>query len=198
MKEIVIATQNKGKIKEFKQMLEKYRINVLSLADFTHISFPEVEETGTTFVENAKIKAEAYRKLLNKPVLADDSGLVIDALDGRPGVYSARYAGEAATDEENIDKVLDEMQDIELSKRTARFVAVLALAIPNSETLFFEGACEGVIAESPRGENGFGYDPIFVPKGSNRTMAELSSEEKNRISHRYHALEKMKIWLENH
>lgn len=187
MDNILIATRNKGKIKEFKALFNKYKIKVYSLHDLRE-AIPEVEETGDTFKENARLKAEEIAQLLNRPVIADDSGLVIDALDGRPGVYSARYAHDQATDNENNKKVLTELKHIEMSDRTARFVAVLAFAIPNKETVFTEGVCEGKIITSPKGTNGFGYDPIFVPDGYDMTLAELTNDEKNKISHRSHAL----------
>lgn len=195
MREIVLATKNKGKLTELQAMLADMDIRVFSLADFPQDNIVEVAETGATFYENAQIKAEAYRNMLRKPVLADDSGLVIDALDGRPGIFSARYAGSNASDLEHIAKVLTEMQAVPYEKRTARFVAVLAFADLHKETVFFKGECEGTIALSPRGEKGFGYDPIFIPHGYEQTMAELTSAEKNRISHRYHALQQFKHWL---
>lgn len=187
MDNILIATRNKGKVKEFKALFNKYKIKVYSLHDLRE-AIPEVKETGDTFKENARLKAEEIAQLLNRPVIADDSGLVIDALDGRPGVYSARYAHDQATDNENNEKVLTELKHIEMSDRTARFVAVLAFAIPNKETVFTDGVCEGKIITSPKGTNGFGYDPIFVPDGYDMTLAELTNDEKNKISHRSHAL----------
>lgn len=190
MKHILIASRNKGKIEEFKKLFQKFNIPVESLYDLRE-DVPEVEETGTTFKENARLKAEQIAALLNRPVIADDSGLVIDALNGEPGVYSARYAGEKATDDENNEKVLNRLKQTPIDNRTARFVAVLALAIPNEETIFTEGICEGRIAFSPSGLNGFGYDPIFIPEGYDITFAELSNEEKNEISHRSDALKKL-------
>ncbi|MFD2133787.1 XTP/dITP diphosphatase [Pseudogracilibacillus auburnensis] len=194
MNEIIIATKNRGKAKEYNQLFNEYGITVKSLLDLSE-EIPDVEETGDTFKENARLKAEQISRLLEIPVLADDSGLVIDALDGRPGVYSARYAGEPTDDKKNYEKVLNELTEVPSQSRTARFVCVLALAIPQGETVFKEGFCEGIIAESPVGGNGFGYDPIFIPEGFEKTMAQLEDEEKNKISHRYHALMKMKTWL---
>lgn len=196
MKEILIATKNKGKVKEFKALFNKFNVKVQSLHDFGD-HFPEIEETGKTFKENAQLKAEEIAKLLNQAVIADDSGLVIDSLDGRPGVYSARYAGERATDEENNEKVLQELAGIFEDKRTARFVCVLALATPGEETVFTQGTCEGTIATSPAGENGFGYDPIFIPDGYKITLAQLENEEKNRISHRFYALKSLEDVIMN-
>lgn len=195
MNEIIIATKNKGKVKEFKQIFSQYRIRVKSLLDLDH-TIPTVEETGDTFTENARLKAEQISTLLNKPVLADDSGLVVDALDGRPGVYSARYAGEPTDDKHNYEKVLTELENIPEKERTARFVCILALAIPGETTIFKEGICEGRIAKSAEGLHGFGYDPIFIPNGYDVTMAQLEANEKNKISHRYHALIQTKQWLD--
>lgn len=195
MKEIVIATKNKGKALEFKAFFADYGIEAFSLHDFTE-EMPDVEETGTTFEENAALKAEAIAKLLNKTVLADDSGLIIDALDGRPGIYSARYSGVDANDAKNVQKVLHELEGVAYNKRTARFISVLAIATPGKETIFKEGYCEGKIALKPVGENGFGYDPIFVPEGYEVTMAQLTATEKNQISHRKHAIAQLDDWIQ--
>src|SRR5699024_1925090 len=142
------------------------------------------------------LKAEQISSLLNVPVLADDSGLVIDALDGRPGVYSARYAGLEKNDQDNNDKVLNELKSISMENRTARFVCVLAVARPGEDTFFAEGTCEGKIACSEKGENGFGYDPLFIPEGHSKTMAEISPEQKNQISHRGRAINELEEWLD--
>lgn len=194
MKEIIIATKNKGKVKEFKQLFDQYNIKIKSLLDLDS-ELPDIEETGTTFQENARLKAEQISNLIDKPVLADDSGLVIDALDGKPGVYSARYTGEPTNDVLNYKKVLKEIEDVPEKKRSARFICVLAMAIPGEKTIFKEGACEGIIATGPKGENGFGYDPIFIPNGYNKTMAELEQSVKNKISHRFNALIQLETWL---
>lgn len=196
MNSIFIATRNEGKIRDFQKLFSSYRIEVRSLLD-KGMNIPDVEETGTTFEENAALKAETISDLLKMPVLADDSGLEIDALDGRPGVYSARYAGEAKDDQANIDKVLSEMKGIPEEKRKARFVCVLALARPQEKTVFKKGTCEGWIAFQQKGSHGFGYDPIFRPQGMTKTMAELSHEEKNNISHRQRALYQLGAWLKN-
>ncbi|HLR71723.1 MAG TPA: XTP/dITP diphosphatase [Pseudogracilibacillus sp.] len=195
MKEIIIASKNKGKINEFQQLLKNYGINVKSLLDFAK-ELPHVEETGATFQENAALKAETIADKLHTSVLADDSGLVVDVLDGKPGVFSARYAGEPTNDLRNYEKVLREMNKISNKARTARFICVLALAIPGEKTIFKEGICEGKIATKPLGTNGFGYDPIFVPDGYSETMAQLEESEKNKISHRYRALVQLKNWLD--
>lgn len=194
MKEAIIATHNPGKVKEFKGILEPRGYDVKSLAE---IGFTEeIEETGHTFEENAILKAEAVAKAVNKMVIADDSGLSIDNLGGRPGVYSARYAGEQKDDQANINKVLSELKGIEKEQRTARFRCALAVSIPGEETKTVEGHVEGYIAEEPRGEYGFGYDPIFIVKDKDKTMAELTSDEKNKISHRADALKKLSKLLE--
>lgn len=194
MKEMVIATKNKGKVKEFEALFQRYGIKITSLLDINE-PIPDIEETGTTFKENARLKAEGIAKVLNVPVVADDSGLSVDALEGRPGVYSARYAGEPTDDVKNYEKLLYEMKDVPDTERRARFICVLAFAIPGKETIFTEGTCEGTIAHEPKGTNGFGYDPVFIPEGYDCTMAQLEQSEKNRISHRYHALLQLEEWL---
>lgn len=194
MKEAIIATHNPGKVKEFKEILEPKGYEVKSLAEIGFTD--EIEETGHTFEENAILKAEAVAKAVNKMVIADDSGLSVDNLGGRPGVYSARYAGEQKDDQANIDKVLNELRGIEKEQRTARFRCALAVSIPGEETKTVEGHVEGYVAEEPRGEYGFGYDPIFIVKDKDKTMAELTSDEKNKISHRADALKKLSKLLE--
>ncbi|MFD1362181.1 XTP/dITP diphosphatase [Lentibacillus salinarum] len=194
MNEMIIATKNPGKAKEFKTFFARYRINAVSLPELPR-EMDDIEETGTTFAENAALKAEQIAELLGKPVLADDSGLVIDALSGRPGIFSARYAGEPKDDMKNIHKVLRELQGVGAPERTARFVCVLAVAIPGEPTVFKKGYCEGKIAAEQAGSNGFGYDPIFIPDRYTKTMAELSHEEKNRISHRRHAIDQLEDWV---
>jgi XTP/dITP diphosphohydrolase len=186
MKEVIIATKNSGKAREFVRMFEPLGFQVKTLLDYEEIE--DIEETGTTFEENAIIKAETVSKRLNRAVIADDSGLVIDALNGRPGVYSARYAGEQKSDEDNMDKVLNELKGVERKNRTARFYCALALAIPGKETVTVFGTCEGLILDEKRGSHGFGYDPIFFVEDSNKAMAELLPEEKSQISHRAVAL----------
>lgn len=193
MKEIIIATKNTGKAKEFVQMFSPLGYEVKTLLDFPDV--PDVEETGSTFEENALLKAETISKLLNRVVISDDSGLVVDALNGRPGVYSARYAGEQKNDQDNMDKVLRELEGIPTEERTARFCCTLAVAIPNEASLTFTGTCEGVILEGRRGEYGFGYDPIFYVVEEQKAMAELPPEVKNTISHRANALKKLKEQL---
>lgn len=194
MKKILIGTTNEGKVNDFKQLLENEQIQVLSLRDLDNAI--DVEETGTTFAENAILKAETLSRYYNQIVIADDSGLEIEALNGKPGVYSARYAGEHKSDEDNINKVLSEMEGIPFHNRKAAFVCVLALAVPGQETKIFEGKCDGYITEKPKGNNGFGYDPIFYVPEKEKTMAELSLEEKNELSHRKRAIDKLKEYWE--
>ncbi|WP_117161290.1 XTP/dITP diphosphatase [Paraliobacillus sp. X-1268] len=196
MKEIMIATQNKGKVKDFQLLFKKYDINVTSLLDLKE-PIDDIEETGSTFEENAIIKAATIAEKFKIPVLADDSGLEIDALDGRPGVYSARYAGEEKDDQKNLHKVLDEMHDIADENRSARFVCVLAIVRPNQEPVVKRGTCEGKITRIPIGTNGFGYDPIFQPIDTKLTMAQLNSDQKNEISHRGNALKKIEEWVKS-
>ncbi|WP_433743492.1 XTP/dITP diphosphatase [Falsibacillus pallidus] len=186
---IIIATKNKGKAKEFVQMFAPYGVEVKTLLDFPDA--PDIEETGSTFAENAILKAEGISQTMNTIAIADDSGLAIDALNGRPGIYSARYAGEQKDDEANMDKVLAELIDVPGEDRSARFHCALAVAIPGKETVTVEGTCEGSILLERTGTNGFGYDPIFFVKEKGVAMAELSPEEKNQISHRANALKKL-------
>ncbi|MEB2263361.1 XTP/dITP diphosphatase [Priestia megaterium] len=189
MREIIIATKNAGKVKDFETLFSPKGFKVKSLLDFPEIE--DVEETGVTFAENATLKAEAISSALNKPVIADDSGLAIDALNGEPGVYSARYAGENKDDNANIEKVLQKLNDVPFKKRTARFHCALAIAVPGKRTEIVEGTCEGHILEEKRGENGFGYDPIFFVEKWRCSMAELTKEQKNQISHRANALKRL-------
>ncbi|WP_027724146.1 XTP/dITP diphosphatase [Tuberibacillus calidus] len=193
MKKVLIASKNEGKIKEFRKMLAPYGTEVLSLNDLPDA--PNVEETGATFQENARLKAETIAERYQCLAIADDSGLAIDALGGRPGIYSARYAGEEKDDRKNIEKVLKELEDVPMNERSARFVCVLAVSRPGSETVFAEGECRGLITTAPRGEGGFGYDPIFYIPEMNKTFAELTSDEKNAISHRARALKKLEKLL---
>lgn len=194
-KVVVIATNNSGKAKEFEQLFSKKGYAVQTLKDFPEIE--EVEETGETFAENALLKAETVSKELNSIVLADDSGLKVDILAGQPGVYSARYAGEEKDDAANNAKLLSELSELPEEERTAKFHCTLALAHPEKESLIIEGEVEGIILGIPRGENGFGYDPLFYVPEKEKTMAELSGEEKNEISHRAVALKKLEKQLDD-
>jgi XTP/dITP diphosphohydrolase len=189
MKEVIIATKNPGKAKEFEHIFAPRGIAVKTLLDYPEIE--DVEETGSTFEENATLKAEAVSKILNKMVIGDDSGLIVDALEGRPGIYSARYAGEHKNDQKNLEKVLDELKGVSEEDRTARFYCALAVALPGKEAITVSGTCEGRILDEQRGTNGFGYDPVFYVPDKSRTMAELTSDEKNKISHRANALKKL-------
>lgn len=183
---LLIATNNKNKLKELNSLFEKTGIEITSLKE-EGIDL-EVEETGKTFKENAKLKAKAYMEASGLPTLADDSGLVVQALGGKPGVYSARYAGESATDEENIKKLLKEMKGIPTENRTAQYKVVFAIAVPGQEIKTCEGSMKGIIAEKPIGNNGFGYDPVFYIPRFKATAAEITQEQKNSISHRRIAL----------
>ncbi|KAB7708592.1 XTP/dITP diphosphatase [Bacillus aerolatus] len=189
MKTVIIATKNKGKAKEFTSLFADYGIEVKTLLDYP--LFEDVEETGETFEENAVLKAETISAQTGQLVIADDSGLMIDALDGRPGVYSARYAGEEKDDKANIEKVLHELKGTPADERTARFYCALAIARPGKETVTVSGVCEGIITEEKQGTNGFGYDPIFWVEQFGKTMAELQPDEKNSISHRGQAIKKL-------
>lgn len=177
--EILLASTNRGKLAELVELFA-------DVPGFTFALGPslEVEETGTTFAENALLKAEAVMQATGKACLADDSGLAVDALGGRPGVYSARYA---PTDPERITRLLAELAGVPARERTAAFVCAMALARPNQPPIVVEGRCEGAIADAPRGSGGFGYDPIFAVPSLGRTFAELTANEKNRISHRARA-----------
>ena len=188
--ELLVATGNAGKVREIFDLLKDLPISPRELADFAEIE--EVEETGKTFTDNAVLKARYYACHLNLTALADDSGLEVDALDGAPGVYSARYAGKNATNDEKIDKLLRELAATNDKQRRARFVCVMALANAGGEILFTaKGICEGVIRGMPRGANGFGYDPVFVPDGYSQTFGELSGKIKREISHRARAISKI-------
>lgn len=183
--EIVLATGNKGKVKEFAGLLHGIAGKITGLGDLE--SPPEVVEDGETFMENALKKARAIAEYSGKTALADDSGLAVDALGGRPGVYSARYAGEKATDGENIDKLLGKLGGV--ANRKARFICFLALVTPGGKETVVSGECEGVILTERRGSGGFGYDPVFYLPEYGKTMAEISPDLKNKISHRARAAE---------
>ncbi|MED4016320.1 XTP/dITP diphosphatase [Sutcliffiella cohnii] len=189
MKELIIATNNQGKVKEFSNIFSKVGYEVKSLKDFPNLE--EVEETGTTFEENAILKAKSVATALSSIVIADDSGLEVDALQGEPGVYSARYAGLEKNDIANYEKVLQKLKDVPYENRTARFVCALAIAKPDGTTFTVRGTCEGSITTEPAGDNGFGYDPIFFVPLHQKTMAQLTHEEKNNISHRGNAIKQL-------
>lgn len=187
MKELILASNNAHKVEEIKSILEDY--SILTLKDINYTE--EIVEDGTTFEENALIKARTICKYSGKTAISDDSGLSVDLLDGRPGVYSARYSKEQ-TDEKNIEKVLLELNG---QKSKAKFVSVIALVKPNGTELTFRGECHGEIIFEKRGTNGFGYDPIFYVPSLDKTFSELSSEQKNSISHRKQSLEKFSQYL---
>lgn len=198
---LVIATRNKGKTEEIRDLLIDFPVEIKNLDDFGPI--PHLEEDGDTFEENAYKKASFAARILGLPALADDSGLVVDALDGAPGVHSARYAGENATDEQKYLKLLDDMK--EKSNRKAAFECVISIAVPAGPALTYEARCEGLITEEPYGSNGFGYDPVFLYSPLNKTFAQITREEKNRVSHRGKALSEIKsefdkvlIWIRQH
>jgi len=192
IKEVVLATGNQGKAEEFSKLLKGVFEKTISLKEFDNP--PEVIEDGKTFRDNALKKAREIADYTGKLTLADDSGLEVDALEGEPGVYSARYSGENATDKSNIEKLLSRLGDN--PSRKARFVCVLALVNPEGEEIVVEGFCEGEILNEPRGDGGFGYDPVFYLPDRGLTMAEVDPEIKNQISHRANALKKLKMVLD--
>ncbi|MFA7405359.1 MAG: XTP/dITP diphosphatase [Pelobacteraceae bacterium] len=194
MKHLVVATRNKGKILEINALLAGFVDRVSSAADFA--DFPETIEDGATFEENALKKAREAARFTGLPALADDSGLVVDALGGRPGVFSARYAGEGADDAANNARLLSECQDVPDDQRQAAFVCVLAFVTPEGAEQLFAGRVAGRILAAPRGEGGFGYDPLFLVDGFDRSMAELELAEKNVVSHRARAIIAFRDYLE--
>ncbi len=198
MNEIVLATGNRDKVREFRGMLSRsgLDLSVLCLADFP--SLPPVPENGKTFSENASRKALLTARATGKLALGDDSGIEVDALAGRPGIYSARFAGERATDKDNNDKLLALLRNVPERRRQARFVCLIALANPEKIIDIAEGSCAGTIVMKPRGSGGFGYDPLFQPIEYQKTFAELPPDVKNRISHRARAFEKALMMLEKY
>ena len=198
---IVIATTNRGKTAEIGEMLKDFPVHIKNLEDFGPI--PEIEEDGDTFDENAYKKASVTARILGIPALSDDSGLVVESLGGAPGVHSARWAGKNATDQQRCQKLLKQMNG--QTNRKAAFECVISLAVPTGPALTYEARCEGVIAETPHGSNGFGYDPVFFYPPLKKTFAELSRAEKSRVSHRGKALGELKgefdkvlTWLRLH
>jgi XTP/dITP diphosphohydrolase len=182
---LVLGTRNPHKVREVLRICAEWPVQWLTHDD---VAWPDVEETGGTFLENARLKARSVASATGGPALADDSGIEVDALGGAPGPRSARYAGERATDEQNLRALLRALAGVPRGGRTARYRAVAAIAWPEGGDVHAEGTCEGLLRTDPRGSGGFGYDPIFEPLGWDRTMAELSPEEKDRISHRGAAL----------
>lgn len=193
--DLVIATRNKKKIEEIKRIIKDSKISIFTLYDFP--GSPEIEEDGATFDENAIKKAVAVAKYTGKAAIADDSGLEVKALHGAPGILSARYAGKDADDRKNIEKLLYEMQSVDIEQRGARFVCCIALVLPDGTTNTFHGYVGGTIGREPRGARGFGYDPLFYPNGYNRTFAEMTDEEKDKLSHRGEALRKVREFLKS-
>lgn len=193
MPKILLATTNQGKVAELAALLADYAVPVIGLADLPQ-PLPDVEETGVTFAENALLKADYYHAQTGYLTLADDSGLEVAALNGQPGVYSARYAGVGASDAEKIAKLLHALREVPVEARQARFVCVLALVGAGVRETF-TGVCEGVIAAAPSGTGGFGYDPVFIEPLSGRSFAELTRAEKAAVSHRGRALAQFRAWL---
>ncbi|AOY56904.1 XTP/dITP diphosphatase [Desulfococcus multivorans] len=198
---LVIATRNQGKTAEIRDILRDFPVEIKNLDDFGPI--PEIEEDGETFDDNAYKKASFTARVLGFPALADDSGLVVAALDGRPGIHSARYGGAGITDRERCEKLLAELEGA--ANRKAAFECVISIAVPSGPALTYEGRCEGEIARSPDGVNGFGYDPVFYYPPMGKTFARLTREEKNRVSHRGKALmevreefDKILKWIDIH
>ena len=190
MQKIVLASNNKGKVREFGEMLSPLDLEVMPQATF---NIEDADETGLTFVENAIIKARHASAIAGLPAIADDSGLEVDFLNGAPGIYSARYSGEGATDEENLLKLLSALKDVPEEKRTARFQCLLVYMrhAEDPTPIICQGTWEGIITTEPQGENGFGYDPIFYVPSHNCSSAQLAADEKNKISHRGQALIKL-------
>lgn len=193
LSEVVFASHNAGKIKEIKELLQPFGINVKSALD---MELPDVEETGSTFAENSLLKSQTIAELTGLPCIADDSGLCVDALNGAPGVYSARYAPNRDFDK-GMEKLLAEMAQSPNKSRKAHFSCVISLAFPNGGYELFEGRVDGYIAAEKQGSGGFGYDPLFIPDGFAKSFAQMSKDEKNQMSHRGRAVEKLKAYLKN-
>lgn len=187
---ILIASKNRGKIREIKRILVLPGVRLFTYEDVG--DWEDVEEKGRTYEENAYLKAEVLVKKFNLPVVADDSGLEVEALGGKPGVNSARYAGDKATDEDKIKKLLNELRGVPEIERKARFRCIALYLSPSGEAITAEGVLEGKIGFDPKGSNGFGYDPIFIPEGYDKTLAELSLQEKNKLSHRGKAFRRLR------
>lgn len=192
----IIATNNPKKLKELERILKPLGVEAIS-AKAAGVKLDEVEETGETFAENAFLKANAAYKLTGMPSIADDSGLSVDALNGAPGVYSARYAGENATDKDRINKLLDEMQNIPKDKRAAHFTSSICCILPNGEKIAVEGICNGTIGYEPVGDGNFGYDPVFI-YNNDKTFAQMTSEDKDQVSHRGNSLRMLQTELKKY
>lgn len=194
MEIIVAASKNQHKIDEMQAILKNFGMEIISRDDAGVPDF-EIDEDGETFEENSYKKAYEIMKLCGKTTISDDSGLMVEYLGGAPGVYSARFAGEDGNDEKNNEKLLSLLSNVPYKERRAKFVSVITMVFPDGESIVARGECHGHIIDAPAGENGFGYDPLFVPDGFQRTFAQLSSEEKNKISHRANALIKLERLL---
>ncbi|MBN2719170.1 MAG: XTP/dITP diphosphatase [Deltaproteobacteria bacterium] len=194
MTRLIVATGNRGKTKEINSIVADLGFEVSSLLDVENP--PEIIEDGDTFEANAVKKAQTVADFYQCASLADDSGLVVDALDGAPGVYSARYGGHGLNDTQRYEKLLDALKDVPAPRRTARFECALAFVVPGDVPHIFRGTVEGHIALAPRGTNGFGYDPVFIPNGRSESMAELDNAQKRQLSHRGQALDSFAAWLQ--
>lgn len=196
MKRAILASNNKHKLEEIHQILKDFQYELVSMNDAGLVDF-EIIEDGDTFESNSYIKAKAVYDELGELSIADDSGLIVDYLNGEPGIYSARYAGEPSDDKKNNEKLLANLKDVPLNKRTARFVSVITMMFDNDNYITVRGEAEGHIDFEYKGENGFGYDPLFIDINTGKSFAELTSEQKNSMSHRAKALELLKIELRN-
>ena len=196
--QLVLATRNAKKLAELDRLLAGAGLDVEILGSDAFGDLPEIEETGSTFAENSLIKARAVSTHTGLIAIADDSGLCVDALDGQPGIYSARWAGQGATDESNLDLVLEQIRDIEPARRTAHFACAAALVLPSGEEYVVQGQVNGVLLTQRRGVGGFGYDPIFLPDGFDITTAEMTSEQKDAISHRGQAMRALVPVIQEH
>ena len=191
---LLIATTNPGKVAEIRKLLASLPIRVIGPEDLTQ-AVPDCIEQGSSFCENARIKARHWFNHSALASLADDSGLAVEALDGAPGIYSARFAGDGATDRDNLEHLLERLRGVDQSKRGASFICCLALCRTNGSLVMFRGRCDGLILDHPRGRRGFGYDPVFYYPPLGKTFAQLDPEEKNRVSHRGRALQNLRKWL---
>ena len=196
--QLVLATRNAKKLAELDRLLAGAGLDVQILGSDAFSELPEIEETGSTFAENSLIKARAVSTHTGLIAIADDSGLCVDALDGQPGIYSARWAGQGATDESNVDLVLEQIREVEPARRTAHFACAAALVLPSGEEYVVQGQVNGVLLTQRRGVGGFGYDPIFLPDGCDITTAEMTSEQKDAISHRGQAMRALVLVIQEH
>ncbi len=196
--QLVLATRNAKKLAELDRLLASAGLDVEILGSDAFSDLPEIEETGSTFAENSLIKARAVAAHTGLIAIADDSGLCVDALDGQPGIYSARWAGPGATDESNLDLVLEQIRDVEPAQRTAHFACAAALVLPSGEEYVVQGQVDGVLLTQRRGVGGFGYDPIFLPDGFDITTAEMTSDQKDAISHRGQAMRALVPLIQDH